>query len=385
MTTKNIRTLGHYSLLHSPNPYRIYQLANSSVTVNMLSNGQIQFIVSIGIGDPVKWMVAINAKHDHNQGTYGGDYPYAVEGVLGQNNTTFYRTANSGYYWPDDYSAVLKLAGVGDVDFATFTVGGTAPCQPPRGQKYCNNNLTRCQWNQSTCNYDCFGCPSGYQCSNGDCISSTQPPTQPPGKYIIHWKIFNGSGGKVNVYRNGSLFGTIIGSSVQTLTFDVGDVLRYEAIPDSGWRYDGTCNDGDNSCDSSNPYQGTIAVPMEFNATSLFSPTTQPHHNICQNNICTQVTGAGTDECSNVGLSCSGISYHNICQNNICTRVAGTGTNECTNVGISCLPPTSPPPGESECPDCDLTTNYCLMGSCLPKSYVVYGGIGLLAFMMLKR
>lgn len=349
MTSIRTQKAKHYSLMHSPNPYKVYQLANSSISVNVLTDGRIQFIVSIGVGDPVNWRVYINAKKDHGQGNYGGDYPYAVETVTGSQNSTFYRTSNTGLYWSDDYSAVLALLGVGEVDFATFTIsGGTQPptTQPP----------------------------------------TTQPPTtQPPGKYIIHWRIYNGRGGKVNVYRNGSPFGTVTGSAIQTFTFNVGDVLRYEAVPDSGWRYDGTCNSGDNTCDSTNPYQGTIAVPMEFSAASVFTPTTAQTHNICQNNICTQVSGPGTNECNNIGFSCGGVPFHNVCQNNICTRVAGTGTDECANVGVSCSGTTSPPPGGPECPNCDLTTNYCLLGSCIPKQYAILGGIGLFAFMMFKR
>lgn len=342
MTTKSILTLGKYSLLHSPNPYRVYKLANSSITVNILSDGRIQFIVSIGIGDPVNWRVYINAKHDHGQGNFGGDYPYAVETVTGSQNSTFYRTSNTGLYWPDEYSAVLALLGVGDVDFATFTIGG------------------------------------------GGTPSPTPSPTPLPGKYIIHWKIYTGSGGRVNVYKNGSLIGTVSGSTVQTFTFNVGDVLRYEAIPDSGWTYTGTCNDGDNSCDASNPYQGTIAIPMEFNAISTFGQPIQ-YHNVCQNNICTRISGAGINECNNVGLSCGGIEYHHECRNNICTRVAGSGANECPTAGISCGGTSTPPPVTTECPDCDLVNNYCLLGNCIPKSYALYGGIGLLAFMMFRR
>ncbi len=383
MIENSIKSLKLYSLLHSPNPYRVYQLANSSITVNVQSNGQIQFIVSIGAGDPVSWRVYINAKHDHGQGNFGGDYPYAVETVTSSQNSTFYRTANTGQYWPDDYSAVLALVGVGEVDFATFTIGGTPsptppPCQPPGGvQRYCGtDNKTLYVWNTVTCKYDSQICSTNY-CQNGQCVN---PPT---GDYIISWHIYNGVGGKINVYKNGVLFGTVSGSSIKVLVFRVGDVLKYEAIPDSGWTYEKTCNDGDNTCDSSNPYEGTIAVPMSFSAVSTFSQPIQ-YHNVCQNNICTRVIGGGTNECSNIGLSCSGVPYHNICQNNVCTRVSGTGTDECNNVGLSCGGTTVPPP-PGGCTNCDLTNNYCVMNSCIPKSYVLYGGIGILAFMMFRR
>lgn len=40
--------------------------------------------------------------------------------------------------------------------------------------------------------------------------------------------------------------------------------------------------------------------------------------------------------------------------------------------------------GGVACPGCDLTKNYCLAGNCIPKNYVLYAGVGLVALLVLK-
>jgi len=38
-----------------------------------------------------------------------------------------------------------------------------------------------------------------------------------------------------------------------------------------------------------------------------------------------------------------------------------------------------------DCPGCDLTKNYCLAGNCIPKNYVLVGGIGFIALLILAK
>ena len=38
-----------------------------------------------------------------------------------------------------------------------------------------------------------------------------------------------------------------------------------------------------------------------------------------------------------------------------------------------------------ECVNCDLTKNYCISGNCIPKDYVLYGGAGFIALLLLTR
>ncbi len=46
---------------------------------------------------------------------------------------------------------------------------------------------------------------------------------------------------------------------------------------------------------------------------------------------------------------------------------------------------TVPPPiNNYGCTNCDLTKNYCISKQCIPKNYVLYGGVALAALMILK-
>ena len=56
-------------------------------------------------------------------------------------------------------------------------------------------------------------------------------------------------------------------------------------------------------------------------------------------------------------------------------------------------PPTAQPPGGTTppptiqppagCTGCDLTVNLCISGQCIPKNYLLYGGIGFIALILL--
>lgn len=101
------------------------------------------------------------------------------------------------------------------------------------------------------------------------------------------------------------------------------------------------------------------------------------------------------------------------CVNKVCVsdNCDGTGTQltqaDCLAKEAACIPPANNygcdttgkcvagagtlPPGcnntcvaPSGCPGCDLTTSYCIAGQCIKKSYALYGGIGLVAILLLK-
>lgn len=64
------------------------------------------------------------------------------------------------------------------------------------------------------------------------------------------------------------------------------------------------------------------------------------------------------------------------------TRV-GYEVDNCGNsrVNASCTGSTSADP----CLTCDKTKNICILGQCLPKNYILYGGVAFLAIMMFKK
>ncbi|MDD3474333.1 MAG: hypothetical protein PHP08_00335 [Candidatus Dojkabacteria bacterium] len=100
-----------------------------------------------------------------------------------------------------------------------------------------------------------------------------------------------------------------------------------------------------------------------------------------------------TDSCS----SGSKTSNTDSCIINV-TPVPGGGYN-CISPG-NCQPAPSGTTGQypdlascdtgcpviiSDCPpECDLTKNYCVAGNCIPKTYVVYAGLGLTAITLLS-
>ncbi len=96
----------------------------ATITVNVLDT-QIQFIVSISIGDVADWSVMICSNVDHGNGMGGAcdvDIPYYVESIYGTNNTTFYKNKCSGAYSAAKYQAVLALKGMGAIDYDTFDI-----------------------------------------------------------------------------------------------------------------------------------------------------------------------------------------------------------------------------------------------------------------------
>ncbi len=64
--------------------------------------------------------------------------------------------------------------------------------------------------------------------------------------------------------------------------------------------------------------------------------------------------------------------------------IVGPYTWTSLDVGCTFTTPTPTPPPYT-CPNCDLTLNVCIIGKCIPKPYVIYGGIGFLALLLLTR
>ena len=49
------------------------------------------------------------------------------------------------------------------------------------------------------------------------------------------------------------------------------------------------------------------------------------------------------------------------------------------NDNIYCLVPS-----QSKCITCDTTKNLCILNNCIPKNYILYGGIGIVLLIILK-
>lgn len=65
------------------------------------------------------------------------------------------------------------------------------------------------------------------------------------------------------------------------------------------------------------------------------TPAGSTTHLQCVSNMCTSVSGAGTDTCAPVGSTCGNVT-HLSCVSNTCTSVSGAGSNTCSPVGSAC-------------------------------------------------
>lgn len=98
-------------------------MPNSNTQTDVLSDGRIRFIITIGIGDPIAWSLKVSSNVNHNLGSSGNsNYPYFVETITGSNNITFYRQSNSVLYTSGRYLAELILRD-NIADFDTFIIG----------------------------------------------------------------------------------------------------------------------------------------------------------------------------------------------------------------------------------------------------------------------
>ncbi|MDD3474336.1 MAG: hypothetical protein PHP08_00350 [Candidatus Dojkabacteria bacterium] len=153
--------------------------------------------------------------------------------------------------------------------------------------------------------------------------------------------IQNNVGGTVDVYRNTRKVTTVTTS--QTINFFINDVFSFVAKPSSGYSFSKYCTDA--SCSQSttgNPFTGTV---------------TQPSGNLYA--IFTSSGGGGCVPPCPAGY---------ICQGTTCVPTGGGGGG-----GTTCDPVT-----------CPSDKNFCVLGSCVPKTYVVYAGAGIVALFLLK-
>ncbi len=74
--------------------------------------------------------------------------------------------------------------------------------------------------------------------------------------------------------------------------------------------------------------------------------------------------------------ACNASSQKYACIGGVCTPNSAGTFNE-PSCGGTCSP-------ASGCPNCDTVKNLCILGQCIPKNYVLYGGIGVILLMALK-
>ncbi len=107
-----------------------------------------------------------------------------------------------------------------------------------------------------------------------------------------------------------------------------------------------------------------------------FSTTTPPppiDNYGCYNRQCLPGYGNLPAGCNN---TCTSVNNYG-CINGQCLQGYGILPIGCNNL---C---TTPPP-ITGCVNCDLTKNYCVVGQCIPKSYVLYSGVALGALLLLS-
>lgn len=116
------------------------------------------------------------------------------------------------------------------------------------------------------------------------------------------------------------------------------------------------------------------AYPTAMEA--YLNPTTDGCYKVEYSTYSTQFTiGSGcAPVCTNPKYKCVGTS----CISDNCD---GSGIYTTSNCNNSC----TGGGGTTTCPGCDLTKNYCISGSCIPKTYIVIGTVGFFALMMLRR
>ena len=109
-----------------------------------------------------------------------------------------------------------------------LTVTGTA-CSPTAGLQYCDSSGRQCKWSSISCQYDCYGCPSAYECqsSTGDCVLKTAT------QYTVTMTIV-GSG---TVTVSSGTRGTEYLTSSNSRTYSQFDEIRYNAVGASGYQF----------------------------------------------------------------------------------------------------------------------------------------------------
>ncbi|MDD3474328.1 MAG: glycosyl hydrolase family 18 protein [Candidatus Dojkabacteria bacterium] len=129
-----------------------------------------------------------------------------------------------------------------------------------------------------------------------------------------------------------------------------------------------------NICTPSICIPGIVGCFTENTCGEICTPS--QYHNICQNNICAQVSGPGTNECTTVGVQCPTITYN--CINNQCVQVQGTSgqystLQECQTACIT--------PPLTLCSPNDIN----FFGTCIKKETYMFATIGIFLVLIAIR
>lgn len=247
------------------------------------------------------------------------------------------------------------------------------------------------------------------------------------------WRV-EGAGG-VRVYRNGALVADLTPSipNITGIVFNIGDSYSFEAYPSLGWNFTKFC--GDAACTittTQNPLTGYVSQDSG-NVYVYFSPQSATITvSVAQGNGTVKVFKNGIllgqtkttqafnfvtgDNAQFQAIPDTGFSFQKFCGDTACST---TTTTNPFNVAIeksgsviayfaSTTPPPPPPPSttyiykdckcqvapsgttgqytESTCggkPLCNLTSNMCLSGQCIPTLYV-YAGVAFVGLILLS-
>jgi len=145
--------------------------------------------------------------------------------------------------------------------------------------------------------------------------------------------VAQGQGGEVVFYKNGS-YVKAVSSALETFQVVSTDNISLEARSTiDNYEFNKFCEPI--HCTTTNPITRTVGN-NNLQYIAYFKNVAPTYYRECQNNICKEVPGTGTNTCEVPGASCGTINKHKICSNNICTEVDGTGTDECLNIGAEC-------------------------------------------------
>lgn len=326
-------------------------MANSKIYAEITNGPRVQFRVEIALGEGPQWTVYIWSDKDHGQGMGQGTYPYVVERVAGSGTSTFYRDYGTGLYFPGKYAAELGVAGLGIVDYSLFEVAQGTP--QPGGCSGFNVTLS--------------GCP--YNVTSGVAVKIPLTITNGTAPFTLEYYL---DGVLQNTESNVTCRNCTI-----TVTFNGSGTHRYSVrvIESSSshcslFTNDCTINIGGGGCQ---PPSGQKYCRDDITFCEW-------RQDICDY-VCFECeTGK---KCIDGNCYIQGGAGYNCVNGNCQSVTSGAQYPDLESCRNACGGGGTPPP--SGCTNCNLTYNYCILGNCMSKKNVLYGGIGLIALMMLTR
>ena len=224
-------------------------------------------------------------------------------------------------------------------------------------------------------------------------------PTVPISTTQYSIQITAGTGGQIQVFQNDTDLGYFRGT--KTIIANDGDNISVWCDPDTGYTFTNLCTNDGAACTTDRPFNFVanmnIGMTATFTSTSTTPPpTTQPPSgtSVCQaqnqtGNAAWQAKGM-TCISSNCGGGCS--DYPSSAGSCGCIAIC-SGTPSTSPPPGTTLPPTTQPPGTTRPPttqphsiQCDPNTRFNIPSiGCVPKNYIIYGAVGIVALMMFKR